>query len=134
MEHVRVPLVGTPRERVRSADELKAVYATARAGKAPFHRIVALLVLTGQRRGEIAALQWAWIGENTITLPSTHTKNRREHTFPIGEAARDVLRDRKSVVSGKRVSVRVDLGGRRLIKKKKKNTRTPNTKRLNPQQ
>src|SRR3546814_18926573 len=29
-------------------------------------------------------------------------------------------RDRKSVVKGKRVSVRVDLGGRRLIKKKKK--------------
>src|SRR3546814_13437030 len=29
--------------------------------------------------------------------------------------------DRKSVVSGKRVSVRVDLGGRRSIKKKKKN-------------
>src|SRR3546814_18383248 len=28
------------------------------------------------------------------------------------------LRDRKSVVSGKRVSVRVDLGGRRNIKKK----------------
>src|SRR3546814_18422957 len=30
-------------------------------------------------------------------------------------------RDRKSVVSGKSVSVRVDLGGRRLIKKKNKN-------------
>src|SRR3546814_16920180 len=29
-------------------------------------------------------------------------------------------RDRKSVVSGKSVSVRVDLGGRRIIKKKKK--------------
>src|SRR3546814_11516600 len=29
------------------------------------------------------------------------------------------LRDRKSVVSGKSVSVRVDLGGRRSIKKKK---------------
>src|SRR3546814_19889172 len=28
--------------------------------------------------------------------------------------------DRKSVVSGKRVSVRVDLGGRRILKKKKK--------------
>src|SRR3546814_15173602 len=28
--------------------------------------------------------------------------------------------DRKSVVSGKRVSVRVDLGGRRIIKKKRK--------------
>src|SRR3546814_17361411 len=30
--------------------------------------------------------------------------------------------DRKSVVSGKSVSVRVDLGGRRLIKKKKQHT------------
>src|SRR3546814_14416203 len=30
------------------------------------------------------------------------------------------LRDRKSVVSGKSVTVRVDLGGRRIIKKKKK--------------
>src|SRR3546814_16341940 len=29
--------------------------------------------------------------------------------------------DRKSVVSGKSVSVRVDLGGRRIIKKKKNN-------------
>src|SRR3546814_14426464 len=29
-------------------------------------------------------------------------------------------RDRKSVVSGKSVSVRVDLGGRRIMKKKKK--------------
>src|SRR3546814_12668225 len=29
------------------------------------------------------------------------------------------LRDRKSVVSGKSVSVRVDLGGRRIIKQKK---------------
>src|SRR3546814_13300045 len=30
----------------------------------------------------------------------------------------DLIRDRKSVVSGKSVSVRVDLGGRRIIKKK----------------
>src|SRR3546814_13252790 len=31
------------------------------------------------------------------------------------------IRDRKSVVEGKSVSVRVDLGGRRIIKKKTKN-------------
>src|SRR3546814_18470370 len=35
-----------------------------------------------------------------------------------GAAAGEVV-DRKSVVSGKRVSVRVDLGGRRIIKKTK---------------
>src|SRR3546814_10003257 len=33
----------------------------------------------------------------------------------------DEGRDRKSVVEGKSVSVRVDLGGRRIIKKKNKN-------------
>src|SRR3546814_18236059 len=33
-------------------------------------------------------------------------------------------RDRKSVVSGKRVSVRVDLGGGRHLKQKKKNNHT----------
>src|SRR3546814_14546133 len=38
-----------------------------------------------------------------------------------GLAGAPRLIDRKSVVEGKRVSVRVDLGGRRLIKKKKKN-------------
>src|SRR3546814_13996646 len=37
-----------------------------------------------------------------------------------------LLSDRKSVVEGKSVSVRVDLGGRRIIKKKK--TLTKNTK------
>src|SRR3546814_19969566 len=35
-----------------------------------------------------------------------------------GELLRRHVRDRKSVVSGKSVSVRVDLGGRRIIKKK----------------
>src|SRR3546814_8248324 len=35
---------------------------------------------------------------------------------PLGRGARWSLGDRKSVVKGKRVSVRVDLGGRRSIK------------------
>src|SRR3546814_11815937 len=43
--------------------------------------------------------------------------------FPIWQVFRflapALMADRKSVVSGKSVSVRVDLGGRRIIKKKK---------------
>src|SRR3546814_15277315 len=46
-------------------------------------------------------------------------------TGPLREAYNKAgLIDRKSVVEGKRVSVRVDLGGRRIIKKKEKRTRT----------
>src|SRR3546814_16179127 len=41
--------------------------------------------------------------------------------------ARSRLGDRKSVVLGKSVSVRVDLGGRRIIKKTKSNKGSTNT-------
>src|SRR3546814_14788636 len=41
---------------------------------------------------------------------------------PVAQQAADCIRARKSVVTGKSVSVRVDHGGRRTIKKKK-NTR-----------
>src|SRR3546814_13933487 len=46
---------------------------------------------------------------------------RRAGAARVPDAARRVVawRDRKSVGEGKRVSVRVDLGGRRIIKKKK---------------
>src|SRR3546814_14556216 len=43
-------------------------------------------------------------------------------TYPAKLLEGSVVRDRKSVVSGKSVSVRVDRGGRRLLKKK--NTKT----------
>src|SRR3546814_20826554 len=43
-----------------------------------------------------------------------------------GGRGRSPSTERKSVVEGKRVSVRVDLGGGRLIKKKKKNKKRRN--------
>src|SRR3546814_13390632 len=48
---------------------------------------------------------------------------RLDAVLPLVMGKVDILvigKDRKSVVSGKSVSVRVDLGGRRSIKKKKK--------------
>jgi len=54
-----------------------------------FRTIVQLLILMGQRRGETAALKGSYYSHNqqTICLPSELTKNRREHTFPIGRFA-----------------------------------------------
>src|SRR3546814_138084 len=46
--------------------------------------------------------------------------HRGAGAYICGEETAMIERDRKSVVSGKSVSVRVDLGGRRIIKKKKK--------------
>src|SRR3546814_10774267 len=49
--------------------------------------------------------------------------------LPAAEPER--VRDRKSVVSGKSVSVRVDLGGRRIIKIKNKQWKTTKTPKKN---
>jgi integrase len=51
---------------------------------AAFNSIVKLLLLTGQRRSEIAALRKEWICENRINLPKEITKNGCAHSFPIG--------------------------------------------------
>src|SRR3546814_17756062 len=53
--------------------------------------------------------------------PPAASRARRRCSWAVdGTATWRSPADRKSVVSGKSVSVRVDLGGRRIIKKKKK--------------
>src|SRR3546814_19533386 len=54
---------------------------------------------------------------HSILLPSLTPRSFRHRHGRRGRSGD--RRDRKSVVSGKSVSVRVDLGGRRIIKKKK---------------
>jgi integrase len=88
-----VPTKRPSRKRVLSEPELAAIYRTAVEGLDTFSRIVALLVVTGQRRTEIASLERSWCNgkERLITLPEHITKNKREHTFPYGDLAAVVL-------------------------------------------
>jgi integrase len=88
-----VPKKRASRKRVLTDTELAAVYRTALERDDTFSRIVALLILTGQRRGEIGSLEWEWINtdEQTITLPASVTKNKGDHTFPYRSAVRAVL-------------------------------------------
>ena len=92
-EGMALPARLAPRDRVLSEKELAAIYRAAVDGNNTFSRIIALLVLTGQRRGEIVALRWQWVDteERIITLPAFVTKNRREHKFPYGDAVAAVL-------------------------------------------
>ena len=83
----RLTFVTQARERILSETELVTIYRHAAEYPYPFGPIIKLLILTGQRRGEIAALERQWIdGEGeTITLPSSSTKNKRTHTFPFAD-------------------------------------------------
>lgn len=93
IEGLSPPAKLVPRDRVLSNTELAAVYKASRAYPYPYGPIVSLLLLTGQRRGEIAALRWEWIDRDarTITLPASLTKNKHEHTFPYGEKVAKVV-------------------------------------------
>lgn len=69
------------RNRVLTPDELKRLWQYAHPN---YSDVVKLLILTGQRRNEIARLNSEWIQNDTITLPAHITKNKREHIFPFG--------------------------------------------------
>jgi integrase len=93
MAGMRAPSVLPSRERVLADRELATVYRAALDHPYPFGPIMALMMLTGQRRGEIAALEWDWINreERTITLPASLTKNKHTHVLPYGDAVHAVL-------------------------------------------
>ncbi|MGP7983873.1 tyrosine-type recombinase/integrase [Rhodoblastus sp.] len=81
------------RDRVLSDEELAKVWNRAKEIGHPYGTIVQLLILTGQRAGEIAALRWEWIGddEDTVTIPAAITKNGRATRIPIGKMARQIV-------------------------------------------
>ena len=84
------------RERVLSRSELKLVLDAAdklpRTGK----HIIHLLVLTLQRRNEIAHMRWSEVDltEGILTLTGDRTKNRQGHRLPLGDDAMAILKDR----------------------------------------
>jgi integrase len=81
-----VPTKRKGRKRILTDAELAIVFHAALEGPDTFSHIVALLILTGQRRTEIASLRRSWRNtpERLITLPDHITKNGLEHTFPYG--------------------------------------------------
>jgi integrase len=81
------------RKRVLTDEELLAVWNATFGIEGLFGIIVRLLILTGQRRGEIAALLRTYYSHNqqTVTLPGGLTKNHLEHTFPVGPMASQTI-------------------------------------------
>ena len=82
------------RERVLSDPEIAEIWRAAADATAPYGSIIRLLILTGQRRGEVAGMAWNEISEDlaTWTLPGERTKNGEAHMVPLSVPARDLLR------------------------------------------
>ena len=87
------PTKEVARDRVLSPDEIAKVLRAAEAIGYPFGPFVKLLVLTGQRRDEVAGMSWGEIDlpEKVWVLPASRSKNGKAHTVHLSEAAMRVL-------------------------------------------
>jgi len=88
---VKPPSAEQPRDRVLTDEELARVWSAADRLSYPFGALVKLLILTGQRRGEIAGMRRSEIQEDLWTLPADRAKNAKAHDVPLSRAALDVL-------------------------------------------
>lgn len=80
------------RDRVLDDDELLRLWITT-GDMGTFGRIVRLLLLTGQRKSEIATLDWTRIGDYELSFPAEVTKNGRSHTIPLAPLAASLIKE-----------------------------------------
>lgn len=85
----------TPRERYLTETEIKAVWRAFTVMGWPFGVLGRLLLLTGQRRGEIASLRWVDLDLEAgfLRLAGTATKTGVLHVLPLSRAAVELLRE-----------------------------------------
>ena len=83
----------TARERVLMDAEVGDLWAAAGKLGDPWSGLFKLLLLTGQRRGEVAGMLWEELdlAKAEWTIPATRTKNNRTHTVPLPPAALELI-------------------------------------------
>jgi integrase len=90
--NIKKPSQETPRDRVLTDDELKAVWHAAASAGYPFGSVLQLLILTGQRRTEVSDMERAEINDGLWTLPRERVKNDRRHEVPLSRQAEAIIK------------------------------------------
>jgi integrase len=91
---IKLPAAETARDRILSDAELKAAWQAADGLEQPYSEFIKLLILTGQRRSEVAEMRWSEIDLDAklLTLPKERAKNHRQHEIPLSDSAAALLR------------------------------------------
>jgi integrase len=82
------------RDRALTDDELPWFWAACESVEWPFGPLAKLLLLTAQRRDEVAGMEWPELDfvNKTWTIPRAKAKNNRAHEVQLSAAAIEVLR------------------------------------------
>ena len=85
------------RKRVLSDEELRDLWKALDAAKVPqpFPALVRMLLLTCQRREEVASMAWEEIEDGVWQIPSARYKTGLPNTVPLSQAARRLIGDSK---------------------------------------
>ena len=89
-EGVPVPGQEVRRDRVLSGEEVAEVWAASYGLAQPYGSFVRILLLTLQRREEVAGMRWGELAEDlsTWTLPAERAKNGKAHVVHLAEPVR----------------------------------------------
>ena len=96
-DRLKPPVKSKPRERVLKPAEIAAVWVAAVQIDYPFGPLVQLLLLTGCRRTEVAAMRWSWFDLEADTphfeVPAEVYKSERPHVVPLSSKALALVRE-----------------------------------------
>ncbi|MBT3553214.1 MAG: site-specific integrase, partial [Rhodospirillaceae bacterium] len=119
VQGVARPVSERSRDRFLTEKEIPIIWQAFDAAGPAFADMLKVLLLTGQREGEIAALRWSEVvdldGENPkIELAPERTKNHRPHLIPLSPQAVEIIRAQPRFKDG--IYVFTSGGGKTHIK------------------
>jgi integrase len=92
---VRLKRLGKEQERERclTDDEIRKLWPTFTSLGYPFGHGMKFLLVTGQRRGEVAGMKWSEIDGEGWNIPGTRSKSGQGHRIPLSTLARQILEE-----------------------------------------
>jgi integrase len=93
IERVQKPSTPRPRDRVLTDIEIGRFWAACGTLGEPFGPLCKILLLTGQRIGEVAGMtQSEFSSDGAVwTIPASRSKNKRTHVVPLPTMAQEIL-------------------------------------------
>jgi integrase len=109
------PEAPAARERVLTENEIKKFWRATASLPEPFAGALRIMLLTGQRREEVAGMLRSELSDDlsTWSLPGTRTKNKRPHVVPLPPLARKIVAARLD--AGKQLHDMVNPDGDQLV-------------------
>ncbi len=88
----RTSLTARARDRVLNDEEIRALWRTLEETPYPLGRFVQLLLLlTAQRRDEVAQMRWSELDSDVWVIPRERYKSGRANAVPLSEPVQRIL-------------------------------------------